>query len=52
MKIALRSMGTSKFLKKKKVNTKNINNGFGGKMYLIVRNRLTAENKFYTGYIF
>lgn len=35
-----------------KVNTKNINKCFGGKMYLIITNTNTIENKFYTEYNF
>lgn len=47
MTIALRSIGTITFFKIKKGNTKNITKCFGGKMYSIIRNKKTIENKFY-----
>lgn len=47
MKIAFRFLGTL-FLNEK-VNTKNVNNiSAVEKMYSIIRNRKTIENKFYT----
>lgn len=33
-------------------NTKNINKCFSGKMFLIIKNRKTFENKFYNRWIF
>lgn len=47
MKIALRSLGTSAILKIIKVNTKNFNKCFGGKMYIIIMNRKTWEKIFF-----
>lgn len=47
MKNASRSMGPSTFLKNKKVNTKNFNKCFGGKMYIIIMNRKTWEKFFF-----
>lgn len=41
MEIALRSIKT------KKVNTKNIYKYFGKKVYVIIKNTKTFENKFY-----
>lgn len=52
MNITLWSMGTSMFFKIKKVNSRNINKCFGGKMYLIITNTNTIEYKFYTEYNF
>lgn len=52
MKIAFRFLGTNIFFNEK-VNTKNVNNiSVVGKMYSIIRNRKTIENKFYTKWIF
>lgn len=52
MKIVFRFLGTNNFFNEK-VNTKNVNNiSVVGKMYSIIRNRKTIENKFYTKWIF
>lgn len=52
MKIVFRFLGTNIFFNEK-VNTKNVNNiSVVGKMYSIIRNRKTIENKFYTKWIF
>lgn len=52
MKIAFRFLGTNIFFNEK-VNTKNVNNiSVVGKMYSIIRNRKTIENKFYTKWMF
>lgn len=52
MKIAFRFLGTNIFFNEK-LNTKNVNNiSVVGKMYSIIRNRKTIENKFYTKWIF
>lgn len=52
MKIVFRILGTNIFFNEK-VNTKNVNNiSVVGKMYSIIRNRKTIENKFYTKWIF
>lgn len=52
MKIVFRFLGTNIFFNEK-VNTKNVNNiSVVGKMYSIIRNRKTIENKFYTKWMF
>lgn len=51
MEHVLRSKGTSKFLKIKKI-LKNINKYSATKMYTIIRNRKPIENKIDTRYVF
>lgn len=49
MKIVFRFLGTNIFFVNEKVNIENINNiAAVEKMYSIIRNRKTIENKFYT----